>query len=434
MLQLKRRTALQASAGLIGAPLFLVACGDGPADDDPDGDLVVWFPATNPADQEFINEVLIPAYTDSTGRGAAVTFVEDMSVKLNAGLASGTGPDVYGHGPAAVADLVKNGRVEPLDSYIQQMDPAQVEDLDTALASGIVDGTHYMFPIAGTARNVGFNATHAQEAGLDPESPPTSFVELREWADQLATYDGDRIERAGIVFNAEPWAVQQAFSTMLWANGGEMFSEDNSRVLFAEPEGVEALEWYVSLYQGSPPVDSNLGGTWDGLPPAQSPLITEDTSMLFSRPSLFKQIMEAAPDMDIRIMDVLSFDGGEPAAFGGAANGLMINPDSTKIDAAWELIQMIGEPELNTQYARDVGHVPVNASAIDSEYVQETPAVAAAMENAEYLRSNPNIPAWTNIRDTLAKYIEQALSGQVSAQEALDQAASEVEQTLAENG
>lgn len=434
MFQLKRRTALQASAGLVGAPLLLAACGDGPSDNDPDGDLVVWFPATNPADQKFISEVLVPAYIDSTGHGAAVTFIEDMSIKLSAGLSSGTGPDVFGHGPAAVADLVKNERVEPLDSYIQQMEPARVEDLSAALASGIVDGTHYLFPIAGTARLVGFNAAHAQEAGLDPESPPTSFVELREWADQLAIHDGDRIERAGVVFNAEPWAMQQAFSSMLWANGGKMFSEDNSRVLFAEPEGVEALEWYVSLYQGDPPLDNNLGGTWDGLPPAQSPLITEDTSMLFSDPASFSQIMEAAPDVDIRIMDVLSFDGGEPAAFGGAANGLMINPDSAKIDAAWEFIQKIGEPELNLQYARDAGHVPVYASAIDSEYVQETPAVAAAVENAEYLRSNPNIASWTNIRDILAEYIEQALYGQISAQEALDQAASEVEQILAEEG
>src|SRR5699024_2981140 len=172
--------------------------------------------------------------------------------------------------------------------------------------------------------------------------------------------------------------------------------------------------------------------TWDGLPPAQSPLVTEDTSMLFSDPSTFTQIMEAAPELDLRIMDVLPFDDGEPAAFGGAATGVMSNPESSRSDAAWEFIQTIGDPELNNQYAEDVGHVPVHASAIESEYVQETPAVAATVENADYFRSNPNIPAWTQVRDTLAEYIEQALSGQLTAQDALDQAAAEVEQTLAE--
>ena len=437
MFQPRRRTALKASAALLGAPLVLASCGDGPAGGgDPDGDLVVWFPGTNPAEQAFINDVLVPAYTESTGRNAAVTFIDwgDMSTRLNAGFSSGTGPDVYGHGPAAVADLVGYDRALPLDEYIDQMDPAEIEDLSAALESGIVDNVHYMFPIASTGRHVGFNAAHAEAAGLDPDAPPASFAELREWADQLVVRDGDQIERAGIVFDARPESMQQAFTTLLWSNGGEMFTEDGTEVLFSEPEGVEALEWYADLYQGPSPVDNNLGGTWDGLPPAQSPLITEDTSMLFSNPSTFTQIMEAAPELDLRIMDVLPFDDGEPAAFGGAATGVMINPDSSRIDAAWEFIQMIGDPELNNQYAEDVGHVPVHASAIESEYVQETPAVAATVENADYFRSNPNIPAWTRVRDTLAQYIEQALSGQATAQEALDQAAAEVEQILAEEG
>lgn len=437
MFQPRRRTALKASAALVGAPIALAACGDGPAGGgDPDGDLVIWFPGTNPAEQDFITDVLIPAYTEQTGRGAAATFIDwgDMSTRLNAGFSSGTGPDVYGHGPAAVADLVGYDRVHPLDEYIEQLSAEEIEDLGAALESGVVDGVQYMFPIASSGRHVGFNAAHIQEAGLDPDAPPASFIELREWADQLAIYEGDQIERAGIVIDTQPASMQQAFTTMLWANGGEMFTEDNTGVLFAEPEGVEALEWYASLYQGSPPVDSGLGGIWAGLPPAQSPLVTEDTSMLFSDPSTLKQIMEAAPDLDIRIMDVLSFDGGEPAAFGGAATGLMINPDSPRIEAAWEFIQLIGEPELNTRYAEDVGHVPVHASAIESEYVQETPAVAATVENADHFRSNPNIPGWTRVRDTLAQYIEQAISGQLTAPEALDQAAAEVEQILGENG
>lgn len=438
MFQPRRRTALKASAALIGAPLFLSACGggDSPEGGDPDGDLVIWFPGSNPAEQTFVNDVLIPAYTESTGRGAAATFIDwgDMSTRLNAGFSSGTGPDVYGHGPAAVADLVQFDRVEPLDSYIDQMDPADVEDLRTGLDSGIVDGTHFMFPIASSGRQVGFNAAHFEEAGLDPDALPTTFIELLEIAEQLTVRDGDQIQRAGIVFDAQPTGMQQAFTSLLWANGGEMFNEDGTEVLFNSTEGVEVLDWYISLYQGSSPVDSGLGGTWAGLPPAQSPLVTEDTSMLFSDPSTFEQIMEAAPELDIRMMDVLSFDGGEPAAFGGAATGLMINPDSPRKDAAWELVQLLGDAEMNNRYAEDVGHVPVRASAIESEYVQSSPAIASTVENSEFFRSNPNVPGWTRIRDTLAQYLEQALNGQATSQEALDLAATEVEQILAEEG
>lgn len=438
MITPRRRTVLSASAAFLGAPLLLSACGGGggaAGGEDDGGDLVVWFPGTNPAEQAFVNDVLIPAFKEATGRGATSTFIDwgDMSTRLNAGFSSGTGPDVYGHGPAAVADLVGFDRVEPLDGYLDELDDADIADLQTGLDSGVVDGVSYLFPIASSGRQVGYNAKHFEEAGLDPEDPPTTFEELREAAEALTIRDGDRISRAGIVFDSQPAGMQQAFTSMLWANGGEMFSEDGTTVLFNSAEGVEALEWYVSLYQGDAPVDSGLGGTWAGLPPAQSPLITEDTSMIFSDPSTFKQIIEAAPELDLRFADVLAFEGKEPAAFGGAATGLMINPDSAKKDAAWEFITLMGGAELNNRYAEDVGHVPVRKSAIESEYVQTNPSIATTVANSEHFRSNPNVPGWTRIRDTLAGYLEQALNAQVSPKEALDGAAQEVEAILAES-
>jgi multiple sugar transport system substrate-binding protein len=189
----------------------------------------------------------------------------------------------------------------------------------------------------------------------------------------------------------------------------------------------------MGLYQGDAPVDSNLGGTWDGLPPAQSPLATGDTSMLFTDPATLQQVMDSAPDLDLRFMDVLAFDeGDEPAAFGGAATGLMINPDSAKKDDAWELLMMIGGDEYNTKYAEEVGNVPVRASAAETEYVSESPAISSTVANSEHFRSNPNIPGWTEVRDTLAEHLEQALNGQGTAEEILVNAAAEIESILAE--
>ncbi|MGP5129559.1 ABC transporter substrate-binding protein [Brachybacterium tyrofermentans] len=437
MHHLNRRTALTASAVLIGAPSLLSACGGGGSSNggDPDGDLVIWFPGVNPAEQTFVNEVLIPAYTEASGRGATATFIDwpDMSTRLNAGFSAGTGPDIYGHGPAAVADLVGFGRVEPLDSYLEELDPSDVEDLQAGLDGGVVDEVHYMFPIAATGRQVIYNAAHFTEVGLDPDEPPTTFESLKEAADALAVRDGDELSRAGIVFNTEIAALQQAFASMLWAHGGEMFSEDSTSVLFNSSEGVAALEWYVSLHQGDSPVDNGLGGTWNDLPPAQSPLVTEDTSMIFVDPATTTQILAAAPELDLRIMDALSFEGFEPAAFGGPATGLMINPDSARKDAAWEFFTVFADPDLSSQYAEEVGNVPVRASAIDTEYVKNSPAIASAVKNYDAFRPNPNVAGWTQMRDTLGKYLEQALNAQVSPTEALDMAAAEVETILAKN-
>ena len=430
-----RRTVLTSSMALSAGALLLAGCGGPEGGGDPDGELTVWWPGVNPAEQDFVTGVLLPAFTEQTGRAATATFIDwgDMSTRLNAGFSSGTGPDVFGHGPAAVADLVHYQRVEPLDDRFEAMDEADRRDLETGIESGAVEGSHYLFPIASTGRQVAFNAAHFEEAGLDPDAPPTTFTELREVADELAVRTGGSLSRAGIVVSAEPAGMQQAFTSLLWAHGGDLLSEDGSTVAFTSPEAVEALEWYISLYQGDAPVDSNLGGTWDGLPPAQSPLATGDTSMLFTDPATLQQVMASAPDLDLRFMDVLAFDeGDEPAAFGGAATGLMINPDSAKKDDAWELLMMIGGEEYNTKYAEEVGNVPVRASAAETDYVSESPAISSTVANSEHFRSNPNIPGWTEVRDTLAEHLEQALNGQVTAKEALDNAAAEIESVLAE--
>src|SRR5699024_7979579 len=209
-------------------------------------------------------DVLIPAFTEATGRGVSSTFIDwgDMSTRLNAGFSSGTGPDVFGHGPAAVADLVSFDRVEPLTSYYEKLDQAELDDLQIGIDSGTVDGVAYMYSIAATGRQVGYNAAHFEEAGLNPDDPPTTFEGLREIAEGVAVREGDRLARAGVVFDAQPASMQQAFTSMLWANGGEMFTNDSTAVAFNGAEGVEALEWYVSLYQGAAPVDNGLGGTW----------------------------------------------------------------------------------------------------------------------------------------------------------------------------
>lgn len=427
-----RRTFLKTSTVALGGSLLASSCG-GPAGGGGgtggEGDLTIWWPGVNPAEQDFVKKVLIPGFTEKTGRGAQVTFIDwpDMSPRLNAGFSAGTGPDVFGHGPAAVADLAQYKRVEPLDDKIDQMDEADRKDLAAGLESGLVDGAHYLFPIASTSRQIAYNAKHFTDAGLDPDKPPTTFVALREAAEKLAQRKGGKLTRAGIVFSAEVPGMQQAFTTLLWAHGGEMFSEDGTSVTFNSDAGIEVLEWYVSLYQGDSPVDSNLGGTWDGLPPAQSPLATGDTSMTFTDPASLQQITDSAKDLDLRFMDVLAFDkGDEPAAFGGAATGLMINPDSQKQDDAWQFLSLTGSKEYNSKYAKEVGIVPARASAIETDYVKKSPPMKSAVANSEAFRSNPNIPGWSKVRDTLAQYIEQALNGKGTAKEALDQAAEEI--------
>ena len=135
---------------------------------------------------------IVPAFEKETGAQVNVTYVNwsDMSTKLNAAFAAGTAPDVFGHGPAAVADFVTNKRVEPLTTYISQLDKNDLNDLSSALQGGQVNGVQYLVPLSMTGNLIMYNAADFTAAGLNPDQPPTTWEGVYNAAKKLTKRDG----------------------------------------------------------------------------------------------------------------------------------------------------------------------------------------------------------------------------------------------------
>lgn len=426
-----RRVPTAIAAGCLAGSLLLSACGSGGGDSDSDS-LTVWFPGNSEAEMALVNDTIVPAFEEESGIDVEVTYIDwgDLGPKLNAAFAAGTAPDVIGHGVAAAADLAANGRVLDLSTYLGELDADAQEDMSAALPGGEVDGTPYMVPLLMTIRMIAYSGTDFEDAGLDPETPPETWSEVRDVAEQLTERDGADISRAGLVVPSDPIGVQQSFGTFLWSNGGEFLTEDNTAATMNTPEAVEALEYYASLYQGETAVDNTLGAQLPGQP-AESPVVTGAAAMQLISAGDIVNLQEAGPDRDLRLMVPPSFEGSEPAAFGGPANGLMINADSDVPDLAWDFIAMMIEPETNLEYVQSLGALPVHASSIDSEYISANPDLERAVDALDSTRPNPNVQGWTQMRDAMGQHLERALHGEVEPADALEQANSEVEQLLA---
>ncbi|MBZ2198450.1 ABC transporter substrate-binding protein [Occultella gossypii] len=432
-------------AGIVAgvAAVSLVAgCGSGGAGESgEDGDsgeasgesLVVWFPGKSESEMALINDTIVPAFEEETGAQVEVTFVDwpDLSPKLSAAFAAGTAPDVIGHGVAATADLAANERVLDLSSYIDEMDPELRDDISVALEGGEVGGTPYMVPLIMTARMLVYSGADFTEAGLDPEAPPATWEEVHEVAEQLTVRDGDQITRSGLLLGSQPIANQQSFATLLWSNGGDFLNEDDTEAVMNSPEGVEALQYFVDLYQGENPVDGMLGVEWSALPVGEQPVIAGTASMQLVSAGAIVDYQAAAPDRDLRLMPPPAFEGSEPGTFGGPGNGLMINADSEVPDLAWEFIASMVEPETNLTYAQELGQLPIHASAIESDYITSNPELVTAVEALPYTSGNPNVPGWVQMRDAMGQHLERALHGEADPADALDQSASEVDEIIA---
>lgn len=407
------------------------ACGGGAGSSS--DTLTVWFPGTDESEMSLVNEEIVPQFEKETGREVEVTFVDwaDMSPKLNAAFAAGTAPDVFGHGIAATADLVANERIEDLTPYVEELGAEETKDLQNALPGGQVDDRQYTMPILMTLRLMVYSAADFSEAGLDADAPPETWEEVRSTAAQLTETEGDRISHSGLAAPSQPISRQQTYATLLWSNGGELLTEDENSAALSTPEALEALEYFTELYQGDQPVDGTLGQAWSDEPPAQQPIASGKASMQLTSVSEVADLQQAAPDRKITPMEPLAFKGEDPAAFGGPANGLMINRDSQQKDQAWQFIEFMISEEISTKYATELGNLPIRKSAAKSDAVKSDELLSATLDDLQYAHGNPNVPGWVQMRDELDKSLESALRGKQPPEEALKQASSEIDALLA---
>lgn len=430
-------------AALTLGAVLLAGCTSTPTDDtssDADGfegeTLTVWFPGTSQTEIDLVTGPIAEAFEEETGATLDVTFVDwgDLSTRLNAAFAAGTAPDVFGHGPAAIADFVAGDRLEPLDDYLAELDSADLEDMAAALPGGQVDGVQYLMPLSMQGSLIVYDAADFTDVGLDPDAPPTTWEEVRDAAEMLTVRDGDTITRSGLLMPSQAIGRQQTFAALLGSAGGSQLNEEGTEATFNSEQGVQALEFFADLFAGPDAVSTNLGADYINAPAAQSPIVLDTAAMVIQSASGANQIVAAAPDLDLRVMDALPFEGQDAgSALGGSGPGLMINVDSEVKDLAWAFISYLLEPEVSTEYTEGIGAVPVRASAAETPYVQDSPVLQVFVANAPNFVPNPNVPGWVQARDTLDQHLEQVLNGVVPAQEALDQAAVEVDTVLEES-
>ena len=256
-----------------------------------------------------------------------------------------------------------------------------------------------------------YNKAILAEAGLDAENPPKNWEELKEYA--LAIADDDTYGFHMSAFTDSYYeTISWQFETLLWQAGGKAWNDDGTAA-FNSDEGKKALNFMLDLLSSGA---SSMQAPNNGFQLGTVGMILEGTWMT----NEFENYL--GDDLGATILpgDVQS------ATNIGGEDWMIIPSDKATEDAAWEYIKYMLSEDVVVSIVSMGGQVPTLKSIANGEKFQDFASqhvgIAASVEALPTGRMRLANAKYAELSTALAGYIEQALFGTISADEALSKA------------
>lgn len=286
--------------------------------------------------------------------------------------------------------------------------------------------TLYSMPMEATNLGLLYNKDHFREVGLDPERPPQTWEELREFSRRLAKdNNGDgRYERIGFMVPAFPADGPQGtymmwqFLPFVWQAGGYMVNESSTRAIYDEEAGVQALTLWKDIYE------AHNQRTFAN--EAIVAFASKQASMILDGPWNLTRYDQILGDIDYGIG--MLPEGPQKRATIVAGEFLSIFKQTKHPQEAWEFVKYITRPDVQASWSMESGYLPVRASVMELEayraFLDENPNHGAYAKQMEYAQAQRPVHYFLiEIQRDLAQAIEQATVGGSDPERVLREAA-----------
>lgn len=350
--------------------------------------------------------------------------------KLITSLQSKTAPDISWLHAHFMEDLVQADAIYKMDDFINGpngIPQEDIEDIYPALRQyASWRGTLYSLPMEATNLALLYNKDMFRAAELDPERPPQNWDELRDYARKL-TFDKDgdgKNEQTGMFLPVFPaagplsgWMVWQ-FHPYLWQAGGYKINLEQTRVMYNEEPGVQALSLWKEMYH-----ELSLDVFTSDYDVA---FASGNLAMAMDGPWNLPRYEEILKDMDWAFAPLPAGPVKRATIVGGEY--LAIFKQSEHPDEAWEFVKWIIKPEVQAKWAMTSGYLPIRKAVNDvpefKKYLEEHPNFKVFVDQMEYGQAERPIDyGGMEIMRHIANAIEQATVGNYDVKEALNKAA-----------
>jgi multiple sugar transport system substrate-binding protein len=375
-------------AGLAGAALLGVAgCGGG-GEQGAGGkvQLTLWHQEQPPNRvQQFQN--VIDAFNKSQNNFEVRQQVqnwEDAYQKTTSAIQAGEPPDVQFTIPDFTVAIKQTGAVQPVEDIVGEINSSH-KFLQNAVQPYEYDGGTWAVPLFGMIQMLWYRKDMFEAAGLDPESPPVNWDELRQYSEQLTS--GNKYGM-GITSSKHLYTDQEFYTFMITNGGKELFAEDGS-VTFDTPNNTETLAFYKELSEFSPPGSNS----WTWAEP-QAALNSGTLAMAIEKGQFLGPFEEDSgrPPSDLGVAPVPWPPDGERGSIYYSNGAMLLTDDDEKKEGVKEFLSFVLEPNnyADLLLAEPGLFLPVTADGDspawkDSEVLSKYPeAVNLMVEQSKY--------------------------------------------------
>ncbi len=334
---------------------------------------------------------------------------EGLKQQVIAGVAGDAAPDLMRMDIIWVPEFAKLGALTSLDGK-EGFGDVKNQLFPGPLATNFYNGNYYGLPLNTNTKVAIYNKELLKEAGLS--EPPKTFDQLIEVSKALKSKGKFGIGIGG----TGPWGSLPYF----WTFGGRVTDDQFTKAsgYLNSPESIAALEKIVELNNEGLIAPTILGGepgTWDG--------IKENYLMIDDGPWFYSILGDEALNLTTPA-PLPTDDGGSVSVVGG--EDLVMFKTSKHPEEAWTFMKFLMTEEPQTIMAQ-TGLIPTNQKAASSDEVLSVPFIKPYIEQLKTAQPRTPHPNWEKIQESLNLAFEKAVRGEMSAEDALNEAAQEVD-------
>ncbi len=341
--------------------------------------MTMWVRAINFQTQELVDTW--NANNDSQVELTVIPSAEFVT-KMGAAIAAGEPPDIASIDLIYTPAFASAGELLDITDYVKEL--PYVDTLTPAhMELGMYKGRNYAVPTAVDGSFIVYNIDLFEQAGLDPDNPPSTWDEMLEAARAITALGDDTY---GYWFSMNCAGCNAfTFLPFIWASGGDVLSDDYAEAtITSDPIVREALAFYNTIWEEELVPE---GASIDNGSNFATAFAAGNIGMSGTGNFALSLYQNDHPDLNFGVFHIPGKDGGA-ASFGGG-DVIAIPAGSEHAEEAWRFIEwtMSEEPQIEIYAAN--GQIPVRLELVDNPYFegderQATAASALAVGHTPY--------------------------------------------------